>query len=381
VSADVGDRRASRAKEVALARHASLVAVSLCLSCSTSSSTTAPADAADVGATDDGSVVDAPENQDSTQTDTTPLPDAPPTTSATIGPCRIFPPDNPWNRDVSSDPVSAHSADYLAQMNGARALHPDWGNYSTDGYGIAWNIGSGNAPVPFTWSTSWGAGESDPLPCSGSQFCYPIPTNAKIEGNPSASSGSDRHLLFLDTTGAPNDCTLYEVYNAQNFTGSPWVASNGAIFHLGTNTLRPDGWTSSDAAGLPVLPGLVRYDEVMAGEVKHAIRFTMSKTANYFIHPATHAAASNQLYFPPMGLRLRLKASVDVSAASAHGKVILAAMKKYGLIVADNGSDWYLSGDSDDRWDPIMGDLLGDFGRIHGSDFEVVESGAPIPQP
>ncbi len=304
-----------------------------------------------------------------------------PGTSATVGPCRIFPPDSPWNRYVSGDPLSAHGADYLAAMNTSTKLHPDWGDWSTNHYGIPWQMGTGAPQVAFSWQASWGNTDSDPDPCATSQYCYPIPTNAKIEGGPSAAPGDDRHLLLLDTAGAPNDCTLYEVYQAQNFSSPPWLAANGAIFHLGSTTLRADGLTSADAAGLPILPGLVRYDEVAAGEVQHAIRFTMNTTSSYFIHPATHAASSHGLYAPPMGLRLRMKVGTDVAAASSAGKVIFAAMKKYGVILADNGSDWYFGGDSDDRWAPLMDALVADFGRLHGSDFEVVETGTPIAQP
>ncbi len=346
--------------------------------CSSSSTAGAPTDAsteagADTATGDDGA---AP-----TDTGSTPV-DAGPGSAPMIGPCRIYPPDNPWNRDVSGDPLSAHNAEYLATMNTARGLHPDWGNWTTDHYGIPWQSGTGNAQVAFSWQVSWGSTDSDKLACAGSQYCYPIPTSAKIEGGPGAATGDDRHVLFLDTAGAPNDCTLYEIYNAQNFTSAPWKADNAAIFHLGSNALRPDGWTSADAAGLPILPGLVRYDEVMSGTVKHAIRFTMAKTANYFIHPATHGASSNALYYPPMGLRLRLKASTNIASLSKESQVIFAAMKKYGIIVADNGSDWFFSGDSDDRWSStLMDSLVTDFGKIHGSDFEVVESGAPAVQP
>lgn len=324
-----------------------------------------------------------PKDSGTPPTDTgTPPVDAGPSATAMIGPCRIYPPDNPWNRDVSADPLSAHNADYMAMMATTTTLHPDWGDWSTVHYGIPWQIGTGAAQVPFHWTVSWGASNSDPMNCTGSTFCYPIPTTAKIEGGPSAKTGADRHVLYLDTAGAPNDCTLYEIYNAQNYAGAPWNAANGAIFHLGSNALRPDGWTSADAAGLPILPGLVRYDEVAAGAVKHAIRFTMANTANYFIHPGTHGASNKALYYPPMGLRLRLKAGTNVSTASAQGKVIFAAMKKYGIILADNGSDWYFSGDSDDRWtSALMGTLNTDFGKIRGSDFEVVESGTPVVQP
>jgi len=257
-------------------------------------------------------------------------------------------------------------------------MHPDWGNWSTDHYGIPFGSGTGATPQPITWSASWGPSESDTNPCptGGGQFCYPIPLGALIEGGQGASSDSDRHVLYIDTAGAPNNCTLYELYNAQNPTGSSgWTAANGAIFHLGSNALRPDGWTSADAAGLPILPGLVRYDEVAAGEIRHAIRLTMNSTYQGYIHPATHAAGSSNAALPPMGLRLRLKASFDASAITGASLVIVTALKKYGVIVADNGSDWYITGESNDGWDNYMDNLSTNLGKIHGSDFEVVDTG------
>lgn len=234
------------------------------------------------------------------------------------------------------------------------------------------------------WSVSWGAGESDKLACadgSGYGWCYPIPFSAPIEGGTSSSTTSDRHVLFIDTAGAPDHCTLYELWNAQNPPDSSggWTAANGAIFHLGTNALRPDGWTSGDAAGLPILPGLVRYDEVAAGEIKHAIRFTMNNTYNGYIHPATHAAGLSGTSFPPMGLRMRLKKgkTAGMSGLSKEAKVILLAMEKYGLILADNGSNWYVSGDTNDGWTgAVMDGINSAFGALTGGDFEALDTGA-----
>ena len=241
-----------------------------------------------------------------------------PTVSATLGGCTIFPADNPWNLDISGYPVHANSATYLASMSPGTAFHPDWGTVS-DGYGFPFTSGTGATPQPIHWSESWGTTESDPLPCpsGGGQFCYPIPLTAPIEGGPSAEADADRHVLYIDTAGAPNNCTLYELYMAQNPTGSSgWTAGNGAIFHLGSNALRPEGWTSADAAGLPILPGLVRFDEtVNQGEIRHAIRFTVSKSSQGYIHPATHAAGNTSTSLPPMGLRLRLKASFDTRSS------------------------------------------------------------------
>jgi hypothetical protein len=298
--------------------------------------------------------------------------------SATLGGCRIFPPDNPWNQDISSLPLHPNSASYISNMSPGTGFHPDWGTMS-DHYGIPFGSGTGNPPQPITWTASWGPGESDQLPCptGTNKFCYPIPLDVNlIEGGPGAVPDADRHVLYIDTAGAPDNCTLYELYMAQNPTGSSgWTAGNGAIFHLGSNALRPDGWTSADAAGLPILPGLVRYQEVMDGEIRHAIRFTVNSTSKGYIHPATHYAGSSDSSLPPMGLRVRLKASFDTSKFTGPTLVILTAMKKYGLILADNGSDWYITGESNESWEPLMDDLVGDLRQVHGRDFEVVDTG------
>jgi hypothetical protein len=211
-------------------------------------------------------------------------------------------------------------------------------------------------------------------------FCYPIPGTAAIEGGNGAATSADRHVLYVDTAGAPSGCTLYELYNAQNFAGAGWTAANGAIFHLGSNALRTDGWTSADAAGLPVLPGLVRVEEVLAGSVPHAIRFTMDRTAQSYIHPATHAAGTTGADLPPMGLRIRLRADYPVASAPAPAQAVLRAMQTYGLLLADNGSDWYVGGDSDDRWDSLMDDVISGLRAVHGSDFEILDTGPSMPQ-
>jgi len=295
---------------------------------------------------------------------------------STLAGCRIFPADNPWNQDVSALPVHAMNATFIANMNASRGVHPDWGKM-TDFYGIPYTSGTGATPQPLTWTTSWGASESDMLPCptGTNKFCYPIPLSAPIEGGPQADSDADRHILYVDTAGGPDDCTLYELYQVQNQSGSGFKAANGAVFHLGSNTLRPDGWTSADAAGLPILPGLVRLDEVMAGEIRHAIRFTVERTQKGFIHPATHQAGQDNTSYPPMGLRMRLKASFDVSRFSGPTLVILNAMKRYGIILADNGSDWYITGESNNGWGPYMDDLISDLNKVHGNDFEAVDTG------
>jgi hypothetical protein len=305
-----------------------------------------------------------------------------PTTAATIAGCRIFPDDNPWNLDVSANLLHPRRTQLMSHMNPSGTLHPDWGNWTADQYGIPWDTGTGATPAPINWTASWGDDESDPLECTIGPttypFCYPIPTTVRIEGGSSAPSNRDRHVLYIDTAGAPNDCTLYELYNTQNVTGTEFDAANGAVFPLGTNTLRPEGWTSADAAGLPILPGLVRYDEIEAGEIRHAIRFTMDTTARSYIHPATHQAGTSGSDLPPMGLRLRLRADYPEAGLSPEALIIVTALKRYGMILADNGSDWYLTGDSDDRWDDVMDGILDALGDIHGRVFEIVYSGPII---
>lgn len=296
--------------------------------------------------------------------------------SPVLAGCRIFPNDNPWNRDVSADPLRSDSAALIAAMAPTRGLHPDWGTF-TEQYGIPINTGAA-PPVKVTWTASWGPTESDEVPCPNAadgKFCYPIGSDAKIEGGPGASAKSDRHVLWLDTRGAPDDCVLYELYNAQNWTGPGWTAANGAVFNLRWNTLRTLGWTSADAAGLPVLPGLVRLDEIKAGVIRHALRFTMDQTRQGYIKPATHAAGNTGTGDPPMGLRVRLKAGVSVAGASPEALVLIEAMKRYGLILADNGSNWYISGETNDGWSAVIDGIIQALGKIHGGDFEVVDTG------
>jgi hypothetical protein len=344
--------------------------------CGGAGGTEVDAGRADTGGGDAGSLVDSgPRPRDAG-----PGVDAGPSTSSVIAGCRVFPPDNPWNRDVSSLPLHPRAAEILANMNPTGTFHPDWGNWSTDHYGIPWVSGTGAPPLPMTWTASWGAAESDRLPCpgGGGDFCYPIPETAPIEGGPGAPPGSDRHVLYLDTGGAPDACTLYELFAAENFVGPGWTASNGAIFPLDTNALRPEGWTSADAAGLPILPGLVRVEEVLAGEIRHALRFTMRETARGYIHPATHHAGRAGADLPPMGLRLRLRADYPVASAPAPAQVILRAMQTYGIILADNGSDWFVTGDSDDRWDPLMDDVIAGLRAVRGEDMEIVDTGPTI---
>ncbi len=283
--------------------------------------------------------------------------------SPTIGGCPIFPADNPWNTRVD-DPqayaVHPSSATYIASMSPNNHLHADWGDWSSSKYGIPWEtVPASQAMVPMTFDVS---DESDPGP-------YPFPVDARVEGG--AGSGGDMHVIVLDT----GTCTLYETY-ASAYVGPGWSCSSGAKFDLTSNALRPDGWTSADAAGLPVLPGLVRVSEVQAGAIHHALRFTVSRTQQGYIAPATHAAGSHDTSLPPMGLRLRLKASFDTSKFTGPAAVILTAMKQYGVILADNGSNWFVSGDSDDGWLPLMDGVNAAFSQVTGNDFEAVQTGA-----
>ena len=326
--------------------------------------------------TDAGAITDVTASRDTAVvTDT--MPDVPRVIPPTVANCEIFPIDNPWNQDIRALPVHPNSAGYLSAMNASEHLQPEWGDWSTNEVGIPINTGRRSAPVPMSWSAPWGDTESDPEPCAdgSSAFCYPIPSSANIEGGPGSPTTWDRHLIYLDTSGAPQHCVLYEIYNAQDWSGPGWCAANGAIFHLDSNALRPDGWTSADEAGLSVLAGLVRVDEVLAGEIRHALRFTMSDTGNGFIHPATHGAGPGTPNVPPMGLRLRLRASFDASSFDAASRVIVLAMQRYGIILADTGPDWFITGDSDDRWTPLYDGIAAAFEQIHGSDFEVVYTG------
>ncbi|HLA77003.1 MAG TPA: hypothetical protein VJU18_05420 [Vicinamibacteria bacterium] len=289
-----------------------------------------------------GSSSDAP-------TDT---PSQPPAGGAVIAGCAVFPADNPWNRDVSRDPVDSNSDAFITNMNGRRkALHADFG--SDPSYGIPWIAVPGTQPrVPMSFDY---ADESDPGP-------YPFPPNAPIE------AGSDRHVLVLDRDA----CKLYETWDSR-YLGPGWHCGSGAVFDLRSNALRPDGWTSADAAGLPILPGLVRRDEVKAGAIRHALRFTVARTQRAYVHPATHFASSDRNPdLPPMGLRVRLKAAYDVSRFTGDARVILEALKTYGMFLADNGSDWFITGETNTAWND--GDL-NQLKTVPGSAFEVVKLG------
>jgi hypothetical protein len=250
--------------------------------------------------------------------------------------CEIFPADNVWHLNVSKLPVSARSDVWKRAMHARRTfLHPDFGPPS---YGISFDVVDGSHPdvsVDFQY-----AGESDPGP-------YPFGSDTRIEG------GSDRHAIMLDQ----DTCTLYELYNARWNGGSP-TAGSGAVFDLTSNASRPAGWTSADAAGLPITAGLLRYDEIASGEVDHAIRVTAACTYAAYIWPARHEAGTKDRRCPPMGARFRLKAGFDASGFSPAARVAIKAMKRYGLIVADNGSDWYFQGTVDPRWTYAFVDQL-----------------------
>jgi hypothetical protein len=278
--------------------------------------------------------------------------------AAQIGACPVFPGDNIWNTPVANLPLDANSALYVNTIGPNSPLHPDFGSGTYDGepIGIPFVTVPGTQPrVPVSFQY---ADESDPGP-------YPIPPNAPIEGG-SASSG-DRHVLVIDGDA----CKLYEVYSAYPQPDGSWACGSGAIFDLESNALRPAGWTSADAAGLPIFPGLVRYDEVAAGAIRHAIRFTVPQTRNTYIWPARHYASSlTGTQYPPMGQRFRLKAGYSEQGFSPDMLVIVHALKQYGIILADNGSSWFISGAPDDRWN---NDDLDQLKTIHGADFEAVD--------
>jgi len=274
-----------------------------------------------------------------------------------IGNCPVFPADHIWNTPIDTLPVAANSSTYINTVGPGIGLHPDFGSGTWDGG----PIGIPFITVPGTQTkyaaTFTYADESDPGP-------YAIPMNAPIEGG--SNSTGDRHAIAVDT----DNCILYELYSAYP-EGASWSAGSGAIFSLNGYTLRPATWTSADAAGLPIMPGLVRYDEIAAGVINHALRFTVPQTQKAFVWPARHYASSlTGAQYPPMGTRFRLKASFDVSPYPTEVQVILRALQKYGMMIADNGSAWYISGDPDSRWN---NDNLHQIGGVHGSDFEVVD--------
>jgi hypothetical protein len=268
--------------------------------------------------------------------------------------CPIFPANNPLNQEIAHAPVAANSAAYIASIGLTGHLHPDFG--TNPSYGIPYTVvGPHQSKVPIKF-TEYGE-ESNPGP-------YPVPANAPVEG---AGEEGDRHVLVLQE----GNCKLYELYNAQR-DADGWEAGSGAVFDLRSNALRPNGWTSADAAGLPIFPLLVRYPEVQAGQIDHALRVTVARTQAGFIHPATHfASSSSNPDLPPMGLRLRLKASYSLAGFHGESLVILRALKRYGLIVADNGSSWYITGAPSPSWND---EDLEQIKRVPGAAFEAVRT-------
>jgi hypothetical protein len=278
--------------------------------------------------------------------------------------CPVFPASNAWNQRVDGLPVAADSARLIQSIGLTASLHADFGSGLWEGrpIGIPFDVVSRATPrshVAFDY-----ADESD-------RVRYPIPRSVHIEGG--RASDGDRHALLLDRDA----CKLYELY-ALYPRGDGWHAGSGAVWNLRSNALRPAGWTSADAAGLPIFPGLARYDEVARGVIDHALRFTASRTRRAYVYPARHyASSSDDPSLPPMGLRVRLKADVDVSGFPRQARIVLQALKAYGMILADNGSSWYVSGAPSPRW---SNDDLHSLGRITGADFEVVDTSS-LPHP
>ncbi len=278
--------------------------------------------------------------------------------------CPVFPADNVWNQRVDKLPVAADSAQLIGSIGLNSPVHADFGSGTWDGgpIGIPFDVVSRKTPrsrVSFAY-----ADESD-------RVRYPIPQHVHIEGGVQATG--DRHAILVDKSA----CRLYELYDLRH-SGHGWTAGSGAVWSLRSNHLRPAGWTSADAAGLPIFPGLARWDEVSRGVIDHALRFTAPRTRRAYVYPARHyASSSNDPSLPPMGLRVRLKASVNVASFPRQARVVLRALQRYGMILADNGSPWYVSGAPNRHW---SNDDLHSLGRLTGADFEVVDTSS-LPKP
>jgi Bacterial TSP3 repeat len=276
--------------------------------------------------------------------------------------CSVFPADNVWNARIDGLGVASNSSTMISSIGLNAGLHMDFGSYT--GYGIPYNVVTSTtlrSAVTFDYDE-----DSD-------HVLYPIPASPKIEGGGSAGSG-DRHILMVDRDA----CRLFELFNARLVSGS-WRAGSGATWDMRSNALRTVGWTSADAAGLPILPGLVRYDEVAAGAINHALRFTTAQTRKLYIYPARHYASdSTSASLPPMGLRVRLAASYDTSGFSPQARVIAEALKRYGMILADNGSPWYITGVSDPQFDD---DVMHELDVITGHDLQVVDTSGLVNGP
>ena len=278
---------------------------------------------------------------------------------AAIQGVQIFPADNVWNTRIDHLPVDSRSDAYINRIGPTDAVHADFGSGTYQGgpIGIPFVLVPGSQPrVPISF---YYADESDPGP-------YPFPPNAPIEGG--SRSRGDRHVLAIDADNG----VLYETWKSYPLRGgAKWIVGSGAIFDLQSNALRPDGWTSADAAGLPVFAGLALYDEVASGEIRHALRFTVAETRRAYLWPARHyASSSDDPDLPPMGQRFRLNDAFDISGFSPEVQVILVALKRYGMFLADNGSNFFLSGAPDERWD---NDVLQELGQVQGADFEAVD--------
>ena len=269
-----------------------------------------------------------------------------------------FPADNPWNQDISSASVDPNSSAIINFIGASTPLHPDFGAglYGGQTIGIPYIVGSGSPFVNVRYTAYGSESDSGPMP---------VPKNAPIEGYPKPGNG-DRHVLVLDR----DNCWLYELYHSYPQTDGSWKAGSGAVWDLLNDEQRPYTWTSADAAGLPIFPGLARYDEVASGQIQHALRFTLQYSQTAFTPPASHwAGNSTNAYAAPMGMRLRLKSSYDITSFPPQSQVILAALKKYGMIMADNGSSMFISGDPDNRWNNSD---LNTLKQVPASAFEVV---------
>jgi hypothetical protein len=286
--------------------------------------------------------------------------------ATTIGSCPVFPADNVWNTPIDTLPLDPKSDDYVNTLGSTDSLHPDFGAgdyYGGIPFGIPFITVGASQPVVPIFFAYWD--ESDPGP-------WPIPNNVPIEGG--RFGPGDRHIIVVDT----DNCQLYEAWNSHTLGYLLWFAGSGAKWDLNSNALRPDGWTSADAGGFPIFAGLVRYDEVEADELNHAIRFT-GQTRNEYIWPARHEASSNDdPNVPPMGQRFRLKANYSTEGFSRHSVTIINALKTYGMILADNGGDWFISGAPDERWND---DVLNELKQIQGTDFEAIDESSLMVDP
>lgn len=297
-----------------------------------------------------------------------PTPSTPPPTGPTrpsspsIGPCPLFPGDNVWHADVRRLVVHPRSADWRSTVGAGRGLKADFGSGTWDGgpIGIPFTrVGAGQSPARISFGYD---DESDPGP-------YPVPVDAPVE------HGSDHHVIVVDDS----TCRLYELFDATRTSATTWTAGSGATWDLRSNALRPAGWTSADAAGLAILPGLVRYEEVAAGRIDHAVRFTAPVTQRSYLWPARHQAGStSSATAPPMGAMFRLRADFDTSRLGPQARVVAEALKTHGMVLADNGSAWYLSGAPDERWN---NDDLRTLGSITGADLDAVDTSASMVSP